>query len=222
MHTIEKKAIIYNISWEDPREEREALGIRKDEEVILTISSAGCNVLDYLIESPKAIVACDFNMAQIAVLELKLACIRCLTHAEFFSIWGESDYDVFTSKYKSVLRSHLSDEAAVFWDENHDLIKDNFMYAGSSGLAARLISPVLTFVGLTESMRLRKNYPPASVILASIRMLLQSWWIWKFLAPLGGVFHRAAPPCRAACARAPLCAHVAPLKCTHRRHAAAL
>lgn len=50
---ISKKTVIYNISWEDPRVEREALGI-DSEDVILTISSAGCNVLDYLIEGPKA------------------------------------------------------------------------------------------------------------------------------------------------------------------------
>jgi hypothetical protein len=51
MHTIEHKTIIYNISWEDPRVERELLNIGKGD-VVLTISSAGCNVLDYLIEVP--------------------------------------------------------------------------------------------------------------------------------------------------------------------------
>jgi hypothetical protein len=73
MHTIENRSIIYNISWEDPRVERELLALGP-KDVVLTISSAGCNVLDYLIEGPKAIVACDFNQAQLAVLELKLAC----------------------------------------------------------------------------------------------------------------------------------------------------
>jgi S-adenosylmethionine:diacylglycerol 3-amino-3-carboxypropyl transferase len=93
MHSISKKTIIYNISWEDPREEREALGI-DGEDVILTISSAGCNVLDYLIEGPKHIVACDFNVAQLAVLELKLKCIENLPYKQFWAIWAESDYQV--------------------------------------------------------------------------------------------------------------------------------
>ena len=57
MHVISQDTIIYNISWEDPRVEREAIGIGKDD-VVLTISSAGCNVLDYLIEGPKAIEVC--------------------------------------------------------------------------------------------------------------------------------------------------------------------
>jgi S-adenosylmethionine-diacylglycerol 3-amino-3-carboxypropyl transferase len=145
MHSISKKTIIYNISWEDPREEREALGIKKDEEVILTISSAGCNVLDYLIEGPKAIVACDFNVAQLAVLELKLECLKKLTHAQFWAIWAESDYKVFCETYK-VLRPALSEETRMFWDDNGDLIRDNFMFAGTSGLAAKLLVPVLRFL----------------------------------------------------------------------------
>lgn len=61
---IAEQEIIYNISWEDPSIERKLLKLGKSD-VILTISSAGCNVLDYLIESPRCIVACDLNEAQV-------------------------------------------------------------------------------------------------------------------------------------------------------------
>ena len=44
---IKEQKVIYNISWEDPRVEREELKLSSDD-VVLTISSAGCNVLDYL------------------------------------------------------------------------------------------------------------------------------------------------------------------------------
>ena len=69
--------------------------------MVLTISSAGCNVLDYLCEGPKMIIAVDMNWAQLHVLELKLAGIRCLTWKQFFAIWGRSDFKVFTEVYKS-------------------------------------------------------------------------------------------------------------------------
>lgn len=186
MHAIHKKTIIYNISWEDPRVERELLGITKDD-VILTISSAGCNVLDYLIDGPKHIIACDFNAAQIAVLELKLACIKHLDHDRFFRIWAESEFELFASEYKKTLRSKLTPATQEFWDENHHLIKENFMFAGTSGLAAKMLVPPLRMLGLTDYMLERKLYPPASVGLAMIRIFLAQKWVWGILAPLGGV-----------------------------------
>ncbi len=186
MHSITQRSVIYNISWEDPRVERELLGIGP-EDVILTISSAGCNVLDYLCNGPKAIVACDLNAAQLAVLELKLACIKTLSHADFFAIWAESDVAVFERHYAPTLRPILSASAASFWDENEGLLRDNFMFAGTSGLAAKLLQPGIRFLGLDRYMALRRSYPPASVLLAVIRQVLAAPWVWAWFAPLGGV-----------------------------------
>ena len=108
--------------------------------MVLTISSAGCNVLDYLCEGPKKIIAVDMNLAQLHTLELKLAGIRCLTQEQFFAIWGRSDYKVFTEVYQSKLRPLLQKETAEFWDANTNLFRDNFMYAGTSGLMAIMTS----------------------------------------------------------------------------------
>lgn len=186
MHAITKKEIIYNISWEDPRVERELLNIGEGD-VILTISSAGCNVLDYLCEGPKHIVACDFNAAQLAVLELKLECFKHLTHDETFRIWAESDFECFQKCYKNTLRSKCTKVTQEFWDENESLIKDNFMFAGTSGLAAKMLVPPLRFLGLTKSMLERKLFPPASIGLAIVNQVLSAKWLWPILAPLGGV-----------------------------------
>jgi len=155
--------------------------------VILTISSAGCNVLDYLIEGPKAIVACDFNVAQLAVLELKLACIKKLTYEQFWAIWSESDYQVFKAVYGPILRDDLTEDCRSFWDDNGDLIRDNFMFAGTSGLAAKLLVPVLRFLGVTDYMVGMRGYPPASLGLATVGNFLKQQWVWQWLAPLGGV-----------------------------------
>ena len=188
MNTIGKRTIIYNISWEDPRVERELLNIGKDD-VILTISSAGCNVLDYLCESPKCILACDFNPAQLAVLELKLACIKKLPYEDYFLLWAESNFEVFQKYYKSHLRDTLCDATRDFWDQptNQHLIRDNFMFAGTSGLGARLVNPMVRWLGLDRYMAERKEYPPASICLALFRTILAAQWVWAWLAPLGGV-----------------------------------
>lgn len=137
--------IVYNISWEDPREEREALDIGRGD-VILTIASAGCNVLDYLIEGPDAIVACDMNPAQLAVLRLKMLCIQHLEHGQFFSLWAESDVTTFEAVYTSKLRGYMSGDDKTFWDKHGvSLFGNNFFYAGTSGTQAywlRFILPL--------------------------------------------------------------------------------
>ena len=60
MTSIGRKKIIYNISWEDPAIDHTVMHM-KDDDVVLTISSAGCNVLDYLCQGPKKIIAVDMN-----------------------------------------------------------------------------------------------------------------------------------------------------------------
>ena len=102
MTSIGRKKIIYNISWEDPAVDHKVMHMT-DQDVVLTISSAGCNVLDYLCEGPKKIIAVDMNAAQLHTLELKLACIRALDWETFFAIWGRSDYKVFKSVYATKL-----------------------------------------------------------------------------------------------------------------------
>ena len=195
MHTIENRTIIYNISWEDPRVERELLDLGP-KDVVLTISSAGCNVLDYLIEGPKAIVACDFNSAQLACLELKLAGIVHGSYEDFWQMWAESCDDTFQRVYhgpgglrEKILasRSATCEATVEFWDANQSIFKDNVMFAGSSGLAAKLLQPGFRFVGMVDFIIKRKLYAPATASLALMRGFLQSQWVWQVFAPLGGV-----------------------------------
>ncbi|KAJ1616003.1 hypothetical protein T492DRAFT_896418 [Pavlovales sp. CCMP2436] len=70
------------------------------------------------------------NGAQLALLELKLAAIRTCTHEEFFRLFGESDFGLYTQ------------DSAEFWDENASVIRNNLMFAGASGLMARLLQPM--------------------------------------------------------------------------------
>lgn len=187
MTAIKKMTIIYNISWEDPRVEREYLKIGSNDK-ILTISSAGCNVLDYLIEGPKAIVAADLNGAQLSCLDLKLACIKTMEHDEFFQLWGESNLEIFKKYYKSKLRPLIRDQSKVFWDEQGEtLFGENFMFAGTSGLAAWFLQIPLRLSGMRSRMLTGKSNFVADIILNFVVSIFKRPLLWQWVAPLGGV-----------------------------------
>lgn len=192
---IEEKTIIYNCSWEDPAIEIKALGFNHDD-VILTISSAGCNVLDYLCEDPKLICAADLNIAQLAILDLKLAGIAAgLPWQDFFALWGRSDCGVFEKYYEPQLRALLRrEDSRNFWDENGiGLFSNNFMYAGTGGLFAYLIMRCMgNLTGWSGYMarRVKPKFENKGVKAKLMNLCIQacSWPpLWDALAPLGGV-----------------------------------
>lgn len=57
---------------------------------MITIASAGCNVLDYIIEGAR-VTAVDFNACQIALTELKATAIKELNFDQFFSIFAKNN-----------------------------------------------------------------------------------------------------------------------------------
>ncbi len=134
--------LVYNTCWEDPAVDREALDIRPDD-VMLVITSAGCNVLDYLLDEPRRIYAVDANPRQNALLELKLAGIRTLEFEDFFAIFGLGRHRHARRIYHRALRPALEGFARDYWDRHHDWFEPrsrtgSFYYRGLSGVVARL------------------------------------------------------------------------------------
>ena len=86
--TLYSRSLVYNTCWEDPAVDRRALGLTR-EDVVLVITSAGCNALDYALLAPRRIHAVDANPRQTALLELKLAGVRALDFDDFFRLFGE-------------------------------------------------------------------------------------------------------------------------------------
>ena len=81
-------AFVYNQIWEDPRVDLEALQLDENSRV-LTISSGGCNALNYLIENPESVTAVDLNRHHIYLLNLKIAALKFLpTYQDFFAFFG--------------------------------------------------------------------------------------------------------------------------------------
>lgn len=139
--------LVYNTCWEDPRCDRELMDIRPDSEIVM-ITSAGCNALDYLLDSPKAVHCIDMNPRQNALLELKRSFFRGSGHEALFSTFGEGAWEGFASHYQQVLRPVLPGYAAEYWDShlayfNARGLRKSFYHYGSSGTFAWLASNYL-------------------------------------------------------------------------------
>jgi S-adenosylmethionine-diacylglycerol 3-amino-3-carboxypropyl transferase len=118
MFTLWFRGFVYNQIWEDPRVDAQALGLGPDSS-LLTISSGGCNVLNYLIHRPRRIVAVDLNANHMALLRLKLAALEHLPDYEsFYKFFGYGRHDDNLVNYRRHLRDHLDAETRAFWESS--------------------------------------------------------------------------------------------------------
>ena len=139
---IHNRNLVYTFCWEDPRIDRVALQLSQTD-TLLVITSAGCNVLDYVLQSPQHIYAVDVNPRQNALLELKIAAIKALEFSDFFQMFGQGHLPNFPTLYRQRLRPHLSPWAQRYWDKKGNRLfysKQSFYFCGTSGLFAKLIN----------------------------------------------------------------------------------
>ncbi|MCG6940379.1 MAG: BtaA family protein [Thiohalocapsa sp.] len=136
---IYSRALVYNTCWEDPAVDRQVLNIGADDR-LLVITSAGCNVLDYVLLGPEQVHAVDANPRQNALLELKLAGIRRLEFDDFFAAFGRGYHPRFETLYRRELRAGLSPFARGFWDKRVRWFgnpRGSFYFHGLSGIVAK-------------------------------------------------------------------------------------
>jgi S-adenosylmethionine-diacylglycerol 3-amino-3-carboxypropyl transferase len=108
--------LVYNQIWEDPAVDLEALALEPDMHLV-TIASAGCNVLNYLAAAPAEVTAVDLNPAHLALTRLKIAALQRLPdHDSFFRFFGEADDPGNRQAYDHHIRPHLDAETRRFWD----------------------------------------------------------------------------------------------------------
>jgi S-adenosylmethionine-diacylglycerol 3-amino-3-carboxypropyl transferase len=116
MFTLWFRGFVYNQIWEDPRVDAAALQLGPGSSV-LTISSGGCNVLNYLIHQPARIVAVDLNANHMALTRLKLAALEHLPDYEsFYNFFGYGRHDDNIPNYHRYIRDHLDPETRRFWE----------------------------------------------------------------------------------------------------------
>jgi S-adenosylmethionine-diacylglycerol 3-amino-3-carboxypropyl transferase len=145
-HHVRGGQLVYKACREDPRIDRQLLGLGADSRVVM-ITSAGCNALDYLLDGPAEIHAVDVNHRQNAVLELKLALIRRGNFWDLFEFFGIGSHEQHKSVYRAV-RNGLSASDRAFWDDKISFfdprsLKKSFYYHGAAGIAAWLMGGAL-------------------------------------------------------------------------------
>lgn len=111
-------AFVYNQIWEDPRVDLQALQLDEHSR-ILTISSGGCNALNYLLANPKSVTAVDLNRHHIYLLNLKLAALRNLpSHEKFFAFFGAGRGENTGTDYQKYIANGLDKDTRRFWESN--------------------------------------------------------------------------------------------------------
>ncbi len=132
-----KDQLIFNSSWEDPAIDRKLLDLDSTSD-ILTITSAGDNVLDYLLDSPNSITSVDLNPAQNALAEFKIATIKNTSYDTLFDLFGYGQYNKIEPLLDN-LKSQLSPTSYNFWKKRKHYFTSKlpFYHYGTSGLIAR-------------------------------------------------------------------------------------
>ncbi len=120
--------IRYANCWEDADVLLAGLRPRQND-VCLSIASAGDNSFSLLSRSPKLVVAFDLNPAQIACVEIRKAVFTKLSYPEVLAFLGVVHSHNRSDTYEK-LRPLLPDAARAFWDANIGAIENGIVHAG--------------------------------------------------------------------------------------------
>ncbi|KAK4940000.1 hypothetical protein LTR10_019852 [Elasticomyces elasticus] len=185
---------IYAFNWEDPKVDRQLLQINHDD-VILTITSAGDNILDYLLEKPKRIHAVDLNPSQNHLLELKVAAFSALPYSDVWQLFGEGQHPDFRNLLLQKLSPHLSSQAFQYWLNKASIFSSpgGLYESGGSRHAIKLVRRLAKLFGLSAKVRTmckvetlneqRELWPCIRNVMLSWPLhkavVSTEWWAWK-------------------------------------------
>ncbi len=146
MFSLAFRGFVYPQIWEDPDIDLAALEITPEKRIV-TISSGGCNILNYLLADPEKIDAVDLNPAHLALAKLKLAGAKYLDqYNDFFRMFGEADTPLNVQTYDLKLRDHLDAESRAYWDSKAPFLGRRINYFANNvysyGLLGRFIGTV--------------------------------------------------------------------------------
>ncbi len=120
--------IRYANCWEDADILLEALRIKRGDNC-LSVASAGDNTLALLLKDPELVMAVDFNPAQLACLELRMAAFANLDYDETLRFIGIDEEEERKLIFRD-LRSCLSEESRKFWESHPEYIDLGIIHAG--------------------------------------------------------------------------------------------
>jgi S-adenosylmethionine-diacylglycerol 3-amino-3-carboxypropyl transferase len=110
------RGFVYPQIWEDPEVDLEGLKLDGSSR-IMTIASGGCNVMNYLTESPHSVRAIDLNPAHVALTRLKIAAVKHLPDYEsFFLFFGHADDKRNIENYDKYIAPNLDAFTRKYWE----------------------------------------------------------------------------------------------------------
>ncbi|MBE3110143.1 MAG: DUF3419 family protein, partial [Acidobacteria bacterium] len=174
------KDVLYANCWEDPQLDRAALGIDEDD-IVLSITSGGCNLLAFLLDNPRKVIALDVNPHQGYLLELKMAAFRMLSYQSNLEFFGVRPCSTRVECYLQRLLPCLSSDAARFWDGHSRKIARGLIHAGRYERYMRLLRR--TVVAGFGKRRLIKRMFETDDPAAREKLYREKWqgvW-WNFL-----------------------------------------
>lgn len=127
-----EKTYDFNISIEDNNALFKLANINQSDNIFIK-TLGGCNVLNLLLYNPNCICSYDTNIFHNFLLELKIACIKCLEYEQYYDIFINMNRQYF-DRYKDFIFLHMqTDEARKFITDNINMF-DNFLYSGKSSI----------------------------------------------------------------------------------------
>lgn len=148
---------IYAFTWEDDLADARLLNVTSSD-VILAITSAGDNILSFLLSQPRRVHAVDLNPAQNHLLELKIAAFSALGYQDVWKLFGEGRHEGFREILQK-LSPWLSSAAFQFWMQNGPSVfesnknkKGGLYFSGCSGSVLQLVSLVFKVLGLKKEV----------------------------------------------------------------------
>lgn len=136
--------LVFTHNWEDPESDHKALKI-KSNDVIMAITSGGCNVLGFLLFDPAMIYSLDINPTQSYLLELKIGAIKSLNFDEFLSFAGLRPSQNRLEKYEKIIPS-LSNEAIDYWNSQSKILSKGFIMNGQYEMFVKIAGKFIMFL----------------------------------------------------------------------------
>jgi S-adenosylmethionine-diacylglycerol 3-amino-3-carboxypropyl transferase len=113
---------------------------------LFCVTAGGGRVLDLVADGPDEVWAVDLNPSQNHLLELKMAGIAELSHAEYLAFLGVRPDGERLGSYAR-LRSRLSPEARLYFDARKPMLRAGVIYQGLlERFLGRLIAPIVRTV----------------------------------------------------------------------------
>ena len=120
--------IRYANCWEDADILLDGLDIQAGQS-ILSIASAGDNLLAILSKNPAKVVGVDVSAVQLYLCELKVTAIRHLNYQDFISFLGFSESAERISTF-DFLAPYLSNTCREYWKQQPEAIQNGVIHVG--------------------------------------------------------------------------------------------